>query len=502
MESKVNRIIYLITDVFVWDNKSQTPEDFQCYTGIRNDKVTSPFVPDIIGVRLDAIDINSGIGGDNVGIYVKYVSVDVNDSRELDLKVITGIQVQHWPHWNAPAYSNGWCRASGSVRNIQGALTAGTDGACWRNGLAIQYMDLGEVIRNDNNLIMNLFMSVTDSAGAKYPKMVPANEGLWPMLPSGLDIHRGCGDSNWYNLIYSNGKIAPPIPDPLPVITDSEKCEMMQKFAPYVYMDKNESYFPSTVEFTFPYLNRYLNSDGNYWVKTKEELDSPSSILEYFKGDLNEAKVYVFWVEKEYDIMEATYFFYYPYNRGKEILNTIWGNHVGDWEHVTVRFGWNVISNKWSLSPIEVYLSAHDGGNKRTWDQIKLHNNSPIVYSAKGSHAMYFDAGPHTYKSIPILGDLTDYCSEGSVLDCSLNKKIVPFDYSTKKGLAGDDWPSWMSNDFKTGGNNPLNPSSGGIFRWGNEERGCEFGFGQCRLENGPTGPISKGDVWNPKIFE
>lgn len=217
--------------------------------------------------------------------------------------------------------------------------------------------------------------------------------------------------------------------------------------------------------------------------------------MKYFEGNLADAKAYAFWVEKAHDVYEVTYFIYYPYNRGKELINTIWGNHVGDWEHVTVRFGWDFDNGEWLLSPFEVYLSAHSGGNHRAWKDVKLDENSPIVYSARGSHAMYFDPGEHTYSIVS-----TDHCSDGEVFDCSQNNKIVPFDFATKKGLAGDDWPSWMSSDFKDGGDNPQDPSSGGIFRWGNEKRGCNEG--QCRLENGPTGPISKSDVWDPNVLE
>ena len=44
--------------------------------------------------------------------------------------------------------------------------------------------------------------------------------------------------------------------------------------------------------------------------------------------------------EFDVEVADLVYFFYYPYNRGKEVLFTIWGNHVGDWEHITVRLAW------------------------------------------------------------------------------------------------------------------------------------------------------------------
>ena len=310
--------------------------------------------------------------------------------------------------------------------------------------------------------------------------------GTTSKLPSGFD-----GSKKYLITVYEDNNI------PIFSISDKEKFALMKKYAPYIYMDENELYFPSTVEFTFPHLERYHNSDGNYWVKTKKKLSSPSGVLPHFIGNLKEAKVYAFWVEKKYNIKEITYFIYYPYNRGKEVLNTIWGNHVGDWEHVTIRMSPKYIHNQWSIVPITVYLSAHAEGNSQNWNDVELKNSSPIVFSAQGSHAMYFTAGEHTYQSFP---KLTDICSKGKVFDCSQNERVVPFDYSEKKGLNGDAWPTWMSEAFGEGGDNPQNPASGAIFRWGNTKDGCYENY--CRLEDGPTGPISKGDVWNPNVLE
>ncbi len=283
-------------------------------------------------------------------------------------------------------------------------------------------------------------------------------------------------------------------------VSDAQKLEYIQQFAPYVYFDKTEEYFPSTVEFAFPYLTRYKSGDSNYWLKSKESLSSPSDDLDFFSGDLRSAKIYAFWVEKARGIKEITYFIYYPYNRGKEIANTIWGNHVGDWEHLTVRLMLDCVGAPCHLRPYEVYLSQHSNGDTKAWEDVPKMKDSPIVYAARGSHAMYFTQGPHTYHHIPLLGDLTDRCSKGSVFDTSQPNKVEAYDFRAKKGLNNNAWPVWMSSDFSTAGSKPADPSSGGVYRWGNPEEGCAFG--QCRLEDGPTGPISKGDVWNVNVFE
>lgn len=35
--------------------------------------------------------------------------------------------------------------------------------------------------------------------------------------------------------------------------------------------------------------------------------------------------------------VDLIYFSFFPYNLGKVALGSVYGNHVGDWEHVTVR---------------------------------------------------------------------------------------------------------------------------------------------------------------------
>lgn len=499
---KENRLVFAITDVMVWDMKSPRPEGFDAYTGVNHDSITCPYIPEVIGARAEGLDVNKGIGGHDVAIYVRYELIDPTDAN---IMVATDIAVTHWPNWG-PAVTpdghkcpyDGWDSANGRIANIKGALTPGTKGACWRNGLVVQYKRITET----ETFLTNLYMSITNNKAPVYPKYAEANQGFWPMQASPLDIHCKCGDSKAYHLCFAKGKVAPPFPNPAPSVTNEKKLELIRKYAPYIYMHTQEAYFPSTVEFSFKYLERYKNSDGQYWLRTKDKLSSPSSVLPYFGGDLNNAKVYAFWVKKKpFNINEITYFFYYPYNRGKEVFNTIWGNHVGDWEHVTVRLAWEFNDGKWDLTPIEVYLSAHGSGNLRNWSQVAKNGNSPIAYSAKGSHAMYFDEGGHVYED-KVIFKLTDYCDKGAVFNTALANRIAAFDKETQQGLDGSVWPSWMSSDFTTAGPNPNDPSSGGIYRWGNTKQGCDFGFGQCRLENGPTGPISKDDVWNPDILE
>src|SRR5688572_7843595 len=112
----------------------------------------------------------------------------------------------------------------------------------------------------------------------------------------------------------------------------------LRTYAPRVWLHPDEEYFPSSVEFAFAAMTRFVGGDGNYWIRSTQPLDSPSDDSPpFFTGDLDGAPVYAFYADKGGDIVDLVYFFWYPYNRGKSAVDTIWGNHVGDWEHITVR---------------------------------------------------------------------------------------------------------------------------------------------------------------------
>jgi hypothetical protein len=65
--------------------------------------------------------------------------------------------------------------------------------------------------------------------------------------------------------------------------------------------------------------------------------------------------------------------------------------HESDWEQVTVRLNGD-------KEPVDVYYSAHEGGNVKSWDAIESEGDHPVVYPARGSHANYFSPGRHRVK--------------------------------------------------------------------------------------------------------
>jgi hypothetical protein len=319
-----------------------------------------------------------------------------------------------------------------------------------------------------------------------------------------LYIAKPGGDINLFNKD-ATFKMTPPLYEVSRTWADNEKVQLLRKYAPRVWFHSDEEYMPSTVEWAFPYLKRIKRDDGNYWLETKQQLSSPSDhSLPLFKGNLGGAKAYAFWVQHHrVNFVDLVYFFYYPYNRGKEFLDTIWGNHVSDWEHITIR----LYIEDGTLEPYEVHLSQHSGGQNLKWQDIeKTTDGHPVIYAAVGSHANYANVGGHHYENIRdplfgwiVLAELWDYTNDGSCRD--FKEHLEMYDYVNRHGLGGSAWPLWMSVNYSDPGQgDPSVPGNGPIYRWGNYEWDCHMG--QCRLEHGPTGPIAKDGVWDPNRFE
>jgi hypothetical protein len=172
---------------------------------------------------------------------------------------------------------------------------------------------------------------------------------------------------------------------------------------------------------------------------------------------------------------------FYPYNNGKRVCigwyspwgcvggYSTFGNHVGDWEHATVRF----VDGR----PSEIYLSQHSHGQTFTFGdkRLSLVGWRPELYSAQGSHGVYADAARHIYQNLPNGDFLADDTGRGMAWDTW--NGLVPF--------------AWQAPGTYGGSLSWLNVTS----RWGNPKSGCEFSepvAGECVLNDGPTGPMSK----------
>lgn len=252
-------------------------------------------------------------------------------------------------------------------------------------------------------------------------------------------------------------------------------------YSPRIYMDKNEEFFPSDVK----YFESYTHLKDN-WVITNDPVETPSSILPFFYGQnvstnpvlyalifpsLNESDPIMSLKYPYEHNITVVYFTFYPYNKGKDLFYTLWENHVGDIEHVSVEFSNGV--------PQMVSAYYHTDFTIQDWNSVEKVDgtNHFVVYSARGSHGLWFTEGTHGYSKINPL--LVDYTSKGDNWDTWNNLvMITPYDWSTHIAY----YTTWMTK----------------IFRWGNPSsdfstNNCYFGF--CRFVDGPEGILAKQDV-------
>jgi len=276
---------------------------------------------------------------------------------------------------------------------------------------------------------------------------------------------------------------------------------LAHRYAPRIWLHQDEAYFPSDVE-------SFL---GNTHVETRPNSDNPHQqflvtngplgcdsctdpqFLDGQRPDRTPVPVYAEVVHRTdngrpTNITDINYWTFYPYNNGKRVCigwyspwgcvgaYSSFGNHVGDWERITIRFTDDV--------PSQISLAQHDGGQTFAYGSasVALAGDQPVVYSAKGSHAAYADAARHTYRHLPNGDTLDDYTGTGTLWDTRQALKVFPWQ---PPGTYTGEW-SWLNY---TG-------------RWGNPKSGCFFSepiSGECVLGNGPEGPALKA-AFDPRM--
>lgn len=291
----------------------------------------------------------------------------------------------------------------------------------------------------------------------------------------------------------------------------SNRMNLLKQYAPQLKFHSNETFFPASVQWSFQFLERYLFSDDHYRLRTILPLSVPAvgtfhygNHLPFFHGNLESAKQYAYWVERpevEGGVLDLVYFTYYPWNLGKKVGGTVYGNHVGDWENVVVRMK----KEGMTYLPVKMIYAAHNFVKAYDWPEVeKTPDGHPVVYVASGSHGSWVDIGVplnpldpsitgHKYQSFPALGDFTN----NSGLRWNSWNALEAYDFTKGEDIQGNPMPPWMSNDYTNPGTgDPTDPASGPVYRWGNNRQRPIAGY--YRLETGPTGPVEKAQLKDP----
>ncbi|XP_071716201.1 hypothetical protein At1g04090-like [Rutidosis leptorrhynchoides] len=186
---------------------------------------------------------------------------------------------------------------------------------------------------------------------------------------------------------------------------------LIQAYSPVIYLHPDEQYLPSSVDWFFQNgalvyhkgeeskpspieksgsnLPQGGSNDDTYWLDLPFNGSSKDRIKQ---GDLQDACAY-FHVKPVSGglFTDIAIWVFYPFNGGSKakvkFLNLSLGKlgeHVGDWEHVTLRINnFNGVLNS-------VFFSQHSWGKWVPASDLEYHTgNKPVVYASLHGHASY-----------------------------------------------------------------------------------------------------------------
>ncbi|XP_017244722.1 hypothetical protein At1g04090 [Daucus carota subsp. sativus] len=244
----------------------------------------------------------------------------------------------------------------------------------------------------------------------------------------------------------------------------SQIQELVRAYSPMLYFHPDEQFLPSSVSWFFQNgallytkgnesnpvaidptgSNLPLNGtdDGAYWLDLPINQTIRDSLK---KGNLQNAEAYLHVKPR----LGATFtdivvWIFYPFNGAAkakvEVFHNVRlgkiGEHVGDWEHVTLR-----ISN-FDGELKTVYFSQHNSGTWVSSSDLEFGNGSkPIVYVSLHGHAAF----PHpglVLEGTDEVGIRNDMAKGDSVMDAGATFSVVNAEYLGTSTIVE---PSWLN---------------------------------------------------------
>lgn len=208
---------------------------------------------------------------------------------------------------------------------------------------------------------------------------------------------------------------------------------------------KGEESNPIPIELTGSNLPQGGSNDGEYWLDLPVNEAGKEKVK---KGDLQSSQGY-FHVKPMYGgtFTDMAIWLFYPFNGPStakvEVVDVslgIIGEHVGDWEHVTLRIS-NFDGELW-----RAFFSQHSGG---TWvDASELEyqggaNNRFVTYSSLNGHASYAKPGLVLQGSAGI-GIRNDTAKSILTLDTAAAFSLVAVDYPVGEWVTPPPWLNYL----------------------------------------------------------
>ncbi|XP_042481609.1 uncharacterized protein LOC122062041 [Macadamia integrifolia] len=227
---------------------------------------------------------------------------------------------------------------------------------------------------------------------------------------------------------------------------------LVEAFSPWIYFHPNELYLPSSVSWFFnngallykkgeeskPELidSNGINlpqggsNDGTYWLDLPIDGGAKEKVK---KGDLQSSQVYLH-VKPMFGatFTDISLWVFYPFHgpvRAKVVLINILlgktGEHVGDWEHITLRIS-NFTGELW-----RVYFSKHGKGKWLDASQVEFEGGNKVVsYASLNGHGFYPKAGLVLQGNTRLgIGIRNDTSKSKIVMDTGLRSDIVSAKY-------------------------------------------------------------------------
>lgn len=256
---------------------------------------------------------------------------------------------------------------------------------------------------------------------------------------------------------------------------DSKLCHMpnldqihalIKHYGPTVFFHPDEIYLPSSVPWFFKngallYQNGKMKgeridsrgsnlpsggiNDGEYWIDLPED-ENEGEFLK--RGNIGSAELYVH-VKPALGgtFTDIVMWVFCPFNGPATIKASLMtiemtrlGEHVGDWEHFTLRLS-NFNGELWS-----VYFSEHSGGEWLDACNLEfIEGNKPIVYSSKNGHASFPHPGCYIQGSSKLgIGLRNDTAQSNYLLDSSTRYQIIAAEYLGDGVVTEPNWLQYM----------------------------------------------------------
>ena len=464
----INGNCAIITDLKV---DSKLPDT---YTGTRFNQVMSAFVPNVRGAAVEGDNLNEGVTDSSfAGIYAQYQIFDRNSTSQT---IITdAVIAESCPQGYISTGQITKAPKKSLKRTLKNFFGVRQDKANCKNlHLCIQKVPVS-TLRITDTIATSLAISKNAGGDLWIPGKAESEASLtW--LRDSSNIHQGekCGDSFTYYLVLERDAA---FPRDSATFSDLEKKNMIWEYAPLIVNHPKEKYHPSSISYFLNGTERVYDEGNKFWYlssKTKYNSDLQTFNEQFWKGNsnLDKVPVYAYYAQRSPAVVDVIYSAVYPFNYGKKVLIWTFGHHVGDMEHVAVRFV--------NGAPAHFGIQTHGIYDQLYFNSPKLVKvgSQTKVWQALGSHGMWIHPGNNVYleKSIkPLKGlkisilKLTDACADGPIWDA----RNRAFDIKAQKFLPGKIefkiWPKILSNN---GYNNATigysDSRSGPVHTWGN----------------------------------